>query len=56
MIIDGITAKSFFLRLVFSVGVTAAIGATTFFCIRWLSGAYRDAIPPQVETGLRAKK
>jgi hypothetical protein len=55
MTIDGITAKDFFLRLPFSVGVTTAIGVTALFCIGWLSGACQEAIPPKVETRLKAK-
>jgi hypothetical protein len=56
MMIDGITAKNFFLRVLFSVGITAAIGGSSYFCIRWLSGADHGAVPPLVETGLKAKK
>jgi hypothetical protein len=38
--IDGFSAKSFFLRALFSVGVTAGIAVVTYFCIRWLSSAF----------------
>jgi hypothetical protein len=39
MRIDGVSAKSFLLRVLFSIGVTAAIGVAGYFSIRWLSGA-----------------
>ena len=37
MRIDGASAKSFLLRILF--WVTAAIGIAGYFCIRWLFGA-----------------
>jgi hypothetical protein len=40
MTIDGVSAKSFFVRLLLSIGITAAVGLVGFFCIRWLSGTY----------------
>ena len=35
--IDGVSAKSFFLRILFAIGVTAVIGVAGFLCIHWLS-------------------
>jgi hypothetical protein len=41
MTIDGVSAQSFFLRILLSIGITAAVGVVAFFCIRWLSGAFQ---------------
>jgi hypothetical protein len=41
MTIDGVSAKSFFLRVLLSIGITTAVGIVGFFSIRWLSGAYQ---------------
>ncbi|MBR0936680.1 hypothetical protein [Bradyrhizobium jicamae] len=55
MTIDGLSSKNFFLRVLLSMGITAAIGITAFFSIRGLSGAYHEPVPPQVQIGLKAK-
>ena len=41
MTIDGVSAKSFFLRVLLSIGITAAVGLIGFFCIRLLFVAYQ---------------
>jgi hypothetical protein len=38
--IDGFSTKSFFLRVLPSVSITAGIAVVTYFCIRWLSSAF----------------
>jgi hypothetical protein len=55
MRIDGASAKSGLLRVLFSIGDTAAIGSGLFLH-SWLSGAYQQTVPPQVEIGLKAKR
>jgi hypothetical protein len=36
MRIDGLSAKGFLVRVLFSLGITASVGVVAYSCLRWL--------------------